>query len=171
MKKLLISLFLCIPFLVSGQSAADKLFDKYSGQEGFTSVYITKLMFAMFADMEHEDPEYDKLVNDLKSIKILATEEGNEQLNLNFYEEVMEMLPEDEYQELMIIKEKDQDIKFMVREVDGQIRELLLIAGGKNSNVLISIQGLIDLKTISKLSKSMKVDGLEHLDEIDKKKD
>ncbi len=54
--------------------------------------------------------------------------------------------------------------------MDGEIRELLLIAGGKDSNVLISIQGLINLKTISKLSKSMKVEGLEHLDQIDKNK-
>jgi len=171
MKKIIILLFLSLPLMLSGQSAADELFDKYSGKEGFTSVYITKLMFAMFADMEHEDPEFEKLVNDLKSIKILATDESNDQLNINFYKEIMSSLPEKEYQELMIIKEKDQDIKFLVREVDGQIRELLLIAGGKDSNALISIQGLINLKTISKLSKSMKVDGLEHLNEIDKKKE
>jgi len=45
----------------------------------------------------------------------------------------------------------------------------LLIAGGKNENALISIQGNIDLKNISKLSKSMQIQGLEHLEEIDKK--
>ena len=69
----------------------------------------------------------------------------------------------------MVIKEKDQDVKFLVHEKDGKITELLLIAGGKNDNVLISIQGDIDLKNISKLSKSMNISGLEHLEEIDKK--
>ena len=63
----------------------------------------------------------------------------------------------------------DQDIKFLINEKDGKIIELLLIAGGVDENALISIQGNIDLKTISKLSKSMQIDGLEHLQEIDKK--
>ena len=59
--------------------------------------------------------------------------------------------------------EKDQDVKFLINENNGKIVELLLIAGGKDENALISIQGNIDLKTISKLSKSMQIDGLKHL--------
>ncbi len=69
----------------------------------------------------------------------------------------------------MVIKEKDQDVKFLINEKDGKIIELLLIAGGKDENVLISIKGNINLKNISKLSKSMNINGLEHLEEIDKK--
>ena len=74
-----------------------------------------------------------------------------------------------QYKELMVVKEKDQDVKFLINEKDGKIIELLLIAGGKDENALISIQGNIDLKNISKLSKSMKIEGLEHLNDIDEK--
>ncbi len=42
-----------------------------------------------------------------------------------------------------------------------------MIAGGTDDNALISIQGDIDLKTISKLSKTMKIEGMENLEEIE----
>jgi hypothetical protein len=41
---------------------------------------------------------------------------------------------------------------------------------GLASPVLIYLEGDINLKHISKLSKSMKIDGFEHLEKIDEKK-
>jgi hypothetical protein len=169
MKKVIVNLIiLLIPgMLLAQRTPVDELFDKYSGKEGFTSVYITSYMFSMFTDVETDDPEFDELMKNLKAIKILATDETYNG-NANFYKEIIDKLPMDQYKELMVIKEKDQDVKFLVNEKDGKIIELLLIAGGKDENALISIQGNIDLKNISKLSKSMQIEGLEHLEEIDK---
>lgn len=169
MKKVIVNLIiLLIPgMLLAQKTPVDELFDKYSGKEGFTSVYITSYMFSMFTDVETDDPEFDELMKNLKAIKILATDETYNG-NANFYKEIIDKLPMDQYKELMVIKEKDQDVKFLINEKDGKIIELLLIAGGKDENALISIQGNIDLKNISKLSKSMQIEGLEHLEEIDK---
>lgn len=169
MKKLLLSLIvIALPLMLSAQNTpVDELFDKYSGKEGFTSVYITSYMFSMFSDMETDDPEFDELIKNLKGIKILATDDSYKG-NANFYKEIIDKIPMSTYKELMVIREKDQDVKFLINEKDGKIIELLLIAGGKNENAIISIQGNIDLKNISKLSKSMKIEGLEHLEEIDK---
>lgn len=169
MKKILVILVIFIsPYIAKSQTPIDELFDKYSGTEGITSVYITSYMFSMFSDLETNDPEFDELVKNLKGIKILATDESYSG-NVNFYKEIINKLPMDQYKELMVIKEKDQDVKFLVNEKDGKIIELLLIAGGKGENAVISIQGNIDLKNISKLSKSMNINGLEHLKEIDEK--
>lgn len=170
MKKVILNLFAFIfPLMLFAQNTpVDELFDKYSGKEGFTSVYITSYMFSMFTDVETNDPEFDELMKNLKGIKILATDESYNG-NANFYKEIIDKLPMSQYKELMVIKEKDQDVKFLINEKDGKIIELLLIAGGKDENTLISIQGNIDLKNISKLSKSMNINGLEHLEEIDKK--
>jgi hypothetical protein len=79
----------------------------------------------------------------------------------------MRDLPLNEYQELMVIKEKGQDFKFLIREKDGIISELLMVAGGNSNNALISIRGNIDLNTISKLSRSMNIDGLDALQKIE----
>ncbi|MCK5028479.1 MAG: DUF4252 domain-containing protein, partial [Bacteroidales bacterium] len=169
MKKIILLLTVVLLNLpgFSQNTPVDDLFDKYSGQEGFTSVYITSYMFSMFTDVETNDPEFDELMKNLKGIKILATDETYEG-NANFYKEIIDKLPMEDYKVLMVIKEKDQDVKFLINEKDGKIIELLLIAGGKDENALISIKGNIDLKNISKLSKSMNINGLEHLEEIDK---
>ncbi len=169
MKKILLFFaVIAIPFIAKSQTPIDELFDKYSGTDGITSVYITSYMFSMFSDLETDDPEFDELVKNLKGIKILATDETYTG-NANFYKEIINKLPMDQYKELMVIKEKDQDVKFLVNEKDGKIVELLLIVGGKGENAIISIQGNIDIKNISKLSRSMNINGLEHLEEIDEK--
>jgi hypothetical protein len=42
-----------------------------------------------------------------------------------------------------------------------------MVAGGDSNNALISIRGNIDLNTIAKLSRSMKIDGLDALERIE----
>ncbi|MBN2347288.1 MAG: DUF4252 domain-containing protein [Bacteroidales bacterium] len=153
-------------------SPADKLFDKYSGKEGFTSVYISKYMFDMITNLETGDPQNDEMKNvigKLTGIKILATDENSEnKVKVNFYEEMMKNFPKDTYKELMVIKEKDQDVKFYVKEEKGKVAELLLIVGGITENVMISIQGDIDMKNISKLAKAMNIEGMEQLEKMEK---
>jgi len=47
---------------------------------------------------------------------------------------------------------------------------LLLAIGGKEESVLISIQGEeIDMKNISKLAKGMNIEGMEQLENMEKK--
>jgi hypothetical protein len=168
MKKLMFFLVLSIFFITAmGQnSPIDKLFDKYSGKEGFTSVFISEYMFTLFSDFNPDDNELGKVTKGLKGIKILASDSTVR--GTNFYKEIFKELPIKDYKELMVIKEKDQDIKFLVKEAKGKITELLMIVGGKD-NLLICIQGEdINLKNISNLSKSMNIDGLEKLEKIDK---
>lgn len=155
--------------IIQGQiTAVDKLFDRYSEKDGFTTVYITQYMFSMFKDVQTDDKEFDQLVKSLKSIRILAVDHENPPKGINFFTEIMKDLPVKEYKELMVIKEKGQDVKFLVKDSNGKINELLLIAGGKD-NALISIQGNIDLKNIAQLSKAMKIQGMDQLGKMQPK--
>ena len=167
MKRAIISiLFIALTTLVLAQnSPVDKLFEKYSGKEGYTSVYISEYMFTLFSSMQTEDKEFDEAISGLSSIKILATE--NPKIGVNFYDEIMRELPKKDYKELMVVKEKDEHLTFLVKDVQGKIVELLLVGGG-NDNVLISIQGKnIDLKHIAKISQSMQIDGLDALEKME----
>ena len=154
------------------KDSVDRLFDKYSGQEGYTTVYISSKMFSLFSQVDPDDKDLQNLMNGLKSIRILAgDDEGNPKSNVNFYEEVMKDLPVDKYEELMVIRESGQDLKFLIREENNKIVELLLVGGGKDAgdNVLISIRGDIDMKNISKIGKAFNVEGLDNLEKMDEK--
>lgn len=168
MKRLILLMLLSfVMFGVNAQnSAVDKLFEKYSGKEGYTSILISKYMFSLFSDVNPDNKEFNDLVGKLNSIKILSSDSTNKNEGINFYKEIMSELSIKDYKELMVVKEKNQETKFLVKEANGNIVELLLVVGGKTNNTLICIQGDINLKNIAKLSKSMKIDGLENLEKI-----
>jgi len=173
MKKItLILSFMLVSLVTMAQrDAVDVLFDKYAGKDGFTTVIISSKMFSLFQDMEVEDDEFNKMMSGLKSIRILATDETMDDKTINFYDEVMKELNESDYEELMVVKEKDQDVIFLIKERNGRVAELLLVAGGKGGdNALISIRGDIDLKTISKLARSMDIEGMDQLEKLEEKK-
>ena len=159
--------FITVTFVAAAQtSPADKIFEKYSGRAGYTSVYISRHMFSLFSGMETKDKEIENILGKLTGIRILASE-AKSPAGMNFFAEIMKELPRDKYQELMVIKEKGQDFQFLIREQEGIITELLMVAGGESNNALISIQGNIDLDTISKLSRSMNIGGLEALERME----
>lgn len=171
MKKItlvLVSAFIALSLNLNAQTAVDKIFDKYNGSAGFTSVTINKYMFEMIARMDtsEEGKEFREAISKLYSIRILAMDSVNSG-GVNLYDVVMNSLPKKEYKELMTIKEEDTDIKFLVREKGDIITELILIAGGRNEeNALIVIKGEIDLASIGAIGRSMDIEGLEQLEKL-----
>jgi len=171
MKKItlvLISAFLAISLNLSAQTAVDKIFDKYNGSTGFTSVTMNKYMFEMIARMDTsiENKEFREAISKLYSIRILAMDSVNSG-GVNLYNVVMKSLPKKEYKELMTVKEEGTDIIFMVKEDNDIITELLLITGGvDDENALIVIKGEIDLATIGAIGRSMNIEGLEQLEKL-----
>ena len=149
-------------------SAVDKVFDKYSGKEGYTTVYISSFMFNMLNSLETDDPEFDefkKATAGINSIKILTQDGGDSEA---FGKELLNMLPRSEYQEMMVVKDQDEDVLFLAREEGGKISEfLLIVSGGDGEDVLIAIQGDIDLESISSIASGLDMPGLENLEDIE----
>ena len=168
MKKTILSIsFLFITLILSAQVASiDRLFEKYSGEKGYTYVYISPDMFELLGHLEFDDDEeVEELIKNLTCIKILVSED-DWATDVNFYEEVIDELDTDEYKELMVVREDDMEMKFLAKEVNGIISDFLLIGGGEE-NILISIQGNIDLNKLSSLSHSFGISGIRHLERLD----
>jgi hypothetical protein len=154
------------------QSVMDKVFDKYSEQDGFTTVYISKYMFDMFRNNEADPKTQDdfaRVMNKLTSIRILTTDDDSlKPVTVDLYKEIMKILPANVYKEVMVVKDKDSNVRFYAREANNKVAELLLVIGGKEGkgSAIISIQGEIDMKNISKLGSAMNVEGMENLKKI-----
>ena len=152
---------------VAQNSAVDRVFDKYSGKDGYTTVYISSFMFNMLNSLETDDPEYNefkKATAGIKSIKILTQDGSNSEA---FGAELLEMLPRSEYQEMMVVKDQDEDVLFLAREEGGKITEFLLIVSGGGEDALIAIQGDIDLESIASIAAGMDMPGLENLEDLE----
>ncbi len=189
MKKLAIVLAIVLaPMLSFGQG----MFDKYEDMEEVASIIVNSKMFQMLAsmDVDMDDPEaqaYFDMVKKIDNFKVMTT--GDEAISANMKADVNKYLKSSNLEELMRIKDGDQNVKFYVREGKdaNHVKELLMFITGlkemtKDSNfningknrefetVVLSLTGDIDLRQVSKITQSMDIKGGKHLDKVGDKK-
>ena len=172
MKKLMVvAVVMMVSAAVQAQDAISKFFSKYQNDETFSQVTISSKMFNLFTNMEVEDKDDQEVmdaISKLKGLRILTKEDTRDSRTL--YKEAMGMIPMKEYEELMTVRDKDKDMKFFIKESGGKISELVMVMGGNEEFMVMSLFGEIDLKQVSKIGKKMNVDGLENLENIKDKK-
>jgi hypothetical protein len=153
--------------------AISKFFSKYQNDETFTQVTISSKMFGLLTNMEVDDKEDQEVINaisKLKGLRILAKEETRDGRML--YKEALGLVPGKEYEELMSVRDEDKDMKFFIKEMSpGKIAELVMVAGGNDDFMVLSLFGEIDLKQIGKIGSKMDIDGLDNLHRLNDKDD
>jgi len=175
MKKFMLgALMVALAVAAQAQASADlitKFFGKYQNDETFTQVTISSKMFNLFTNMEVDKPEDQEVLNaisKLKGLRVLAKEDARNAREL--YKEALALVPVKEFEELMSVRDKDKDMKFYIKETTpGKISELVMIAGGVDDFMVLSLFGEIDLKQVSKIGSKMDIDGLDQLKNMDKK--
>ncbi len=171
MKKLL-SAFILLVFtqtLVGQNDAITKYFDQYKNDDRFTIVNVSPKLFEMIATLaaeEVKDPEVLEMIKEMKGLKILKTYITP----MKFYEEAIAKINAKEYEELMTVRDVGQNVKIMVKDQENGniVNEMLLLVGGKDEFVMLSFIGKIHLDKLAKLAKNMDIDGIEHLEKLDK---
>lgn len=185
MKKLVIVLAIVLAPMVSfGQG----MFDKYEDMDDVASIIVNSKMFQMLAtiDVDLDDPEaqaYFDMVKKIDNFKVMTT--GNESISSKMQADVDSYLKKSNLEELMRIKDGDQNVKFYVREGKdaNHVKELLMFITGlkdvmKDSDVTIngkkrefetvvlSLTGDIDLRQVSKITEKMNIKGGKHLEKV-----
>jgi len=163
MKKSVTVLVTAIMFMISmnvmSQTVIDKIYEKYAGKEGITSVNISSDMFGLFANIEEledqEAEEYREAISKLTGLKIVSYEPVGEP-DPRIIEDIKSMIPNtSNYKEIMVVNSEDGGVRFVAREENGEMVEMLMVATDKGEITVMSFTGLIDLKTVAKLSQSM----------------
>ncbi len=164
--------FFATPFVANAQSPIDKVFEKYTNQDGFTTVNISKEMFQMLMQIGKGDAkdtsmvEMKKMMEQLTGLKVLtfAFDSTSIPRAVAVYNEFAGVFPASVYKELMTVNEGRQNIKFMTKQdAAGKISEMVMLMKDKTEIAVLSLTGNIDLSTISKLSKGMNIHGMEGL--------
>lgn len=157
---------------VFAQDAISKFFSKYQADASFNQVNISSKMFGLVTNLDAETPE-DKEVLDaiakIKGLRILQKENTSDARSL--YKEAFGLINGKEFEELMSVRDKDKDMKFLIKESGGKVSELVMVMGGTNDFMVMSLFGEIDLKQIARIGKKMNVTGLEKLENLHKKDD
>lgn len=169
MKKIiLMASFLTATTMAFSQAdALTKFFDKYEGQSGFTSVNVSEKLFSLAASATPVDQaDVKELVDGIKGVKVLAFEnaEGNVK-SKELFTEAQKLLPSASYEELMTVNSDGEQVIMLGKTAsESVLEEMILLVQDEEEFVLVWINGIIDMKNISKLSEM----GIDHLDELDK---
>lgn len=174
MKRYLQIILTCIAALVfslhsyAQDDAIGKFFNKYVNDERFTVVSVSPRMFRLFSkiDWDSASAEVKEVVQNLTSLRILSTETTPQQ----FYQEATKKIDMRQYQELMTVRDKGSNVRFLVQQTGNTIHELLMLVGDKDEFMLMSFTGNIDLDKISKLGQAMNIKGMDQLGDLKKKK-
>jgi Domain of unknown function (DUF4252) len=157
--KIIFALLISLPLTMLAQTPIDKLYEKYNGKPGFTSINLSPKLFNIFQGMEtdgdDEAADMKKAISQISTMKILSyePEEGTE--TINFKEEVENALNLDGYEEMMVINSSDGGVQFLIKEEDGKIIEFLMLAGDNNDFTVMSFLGNMDIETLQSVSRTM----------------
>lgn len=149
-----------------------KYMDKYASDETFTKVSVSSKMFSLFTEMEgntEDEKEFLDVISKIKGMKAVVSEKVSDPKGL--YASAISDVNKAGYEELMTVTDAEENVKISIKEKDGIIEELILVAGGKERFAMLSLYGEIDLKQVSKLASMMRVSGMEHLKMLDEDND
>jgi len=153
--------------VMAQQDPVSKLFDRYAGKEGFTTVLVTGDLLKMAAKCDPEDKDLSFLSR-LTEVRVLAQECKEGKANgINFHAEIWPDIDQSAYKELLIVKEKDQDVKMLARENGNTISEFLIIVSGIDENVLVQIKGNLKMSEMDQLSESFDFKGFDQLKKLE----
>ena len=174
MKKFVVGVVMMVMSIAvqAQDNAISKFFSKYQGDESFSQVTVSSKMFGLFTNMDAEKPEDKEIleaISKIKGLRVLAKQEARNSREL--YKEAMTMIPVREYEELLTVRDKDKDMKFFIKETGGKISELVMVMGGNEEFMVLSLFGEIDLKQVSRIGRKMDIDGLDHLEKMKDGKD
>ena len=106
--------------------------------------------------------ELADIIKSLVGLRILSSDTAPE----GFYRDAKNTLISNSYEELMTVKDGNQDIHFYVNEDEKGVNELVLLTNEGSEVVIMSFLGNLDMSKISKLSKTLNIDGAEHLGKL-----
>ncbi|AWW30420.1 DUF4252 domain-containing protein [Echinicola strongylocentroti] len=152
-----------------------KFFSKYMENDEFSRVYISPKMMQMAGGFlksaadEGEDgdaQEMGNLISKVKGIRILSGEKVD---GKRLYEEAMGTLTQNKYEDLMDVQDKESSLKFMVREENGKVVELLMISGSKSEFTLLSMLGNFTYQDLNMLAENTDLPGMNEYNSGKKK--
>jgi hypothetical protein len=145
-------------FIMAQNSAVDKLFAKYKGKQGVTTVSISPELFQMVNAMGIEELEdQDFPMDKIASIKILTIEDEEGYEGVNFYNEIKKDLDVSDFAEVMTVDDGGEVVRMWMKVNNSTVSEFLLIVGG-DDNVLIYITGDFNMNDLEELAETMDYD-------------
>jgi hypothetical protein len=164
MKRILLTVIIaiCATALYGQKDALDDFFSSYSDKDGYTSITINGDLFGLLKKFD-DDPDLPDLDRKITSIRIVSKEGGCTFSGPDFYSDLKGIIRRGRYEELMKVKNPDEDLLFLVRTDRDVIKELLMVAYGDHETV-IQVRGNFTQDDVERFTQNEGLAELEMLE-------
>jgi len=170
------TIFLLTIFLLAGhmslcQSQAVMDFhNKYKDNGKYLSVRIEGGLLKMLSNIDTNDKdtkEFLNAVSKIEAIDVHSIDRNESDFSDSEVNSFKKAIRKENYDELMIVRDGDSNIDFLIKEKKGKISDLLFVVDEPEEFVIVNISGEIDLKTIGKVTENLDIRGANHLDKLE----
>jgi len=152
--------------LLAQEDALSKFFSKYMEDDRYSRVYISPKMMQMAggflkSEVNPNDPQskdLGNLISKISGIRIISRSDFN---GKPLFTEMKGLLNKNQYEDLMDVHDKGSDVKFMVREEKGRIKELLMIQASSTGFTALSMLGNFTYQDLNILADQTNLPGMD----------
>lgn len=148
-----------------GQDSVDEIFSKYSGRDGYSTVSVSKYMLMLASSaVASTDTLLSKTIDGIDNIRVLKSDRGAK--DTNFASDLFVNLPKSGYREMLSVDENGQKVICYSKQNRAIVSDLIFVVSSKSENIIISIDGVVDINGVAKLAKTLGVPQMSKLSEI-----
>lgn len=160
----LLSILLTTRLAYAQHDALNGFIEQHKNDKAFTYAFLSKDLFEVATQLNVENKDWKKLHNVVKNIGSLSILTADSIFNaLTLYREVRNIIPEEEFDELLTVRDGQENVRIWVKEADAVVTDLVLLVGSPEEFVLICFAGNLELGNISELVQLFEADELEQL--------
>ncbi|MCO6479470.1 MAG: DUF4252 domain-containing protein [Phaeodactylibacter sp.] len=142
-------------------------YEKYKQYENVTDVKLQGWLLEIASNFAEGDEQAKELLSKITYLRVLVMEDGN-LVSPAEYKSLLKEIRQNSFEELLRIREGDENIGFYIRENGEAITDVLLLVNGEDEFVLLSLEGLLKFSDLNDLN--IDIDGAEHFERLPEKK-
>ncbi len=149
-----------IPACVENETSkfsSKKFLKSYKNSEYVISFSLPPALLRLFID--RDEKELRELLKQIDDMQFLIFEDdyftGTSSKEL--FAEIDKELIAHNFQDLIIIKESNEQVKFKIRENENKVKDLIMLVAGNNEMVIMNISGNINLSDIELITDNIDV--------------
>ena len=158
MKRIIIAIIALLSFVtVSSAQSVKDIYNKYSGQKGVSTVYISPTMFNLMKklpeiEINDTNVQMASLIRSFDGMYILEIE-NNFKGARDLANSVKSMINKGKYELIMSAREENESINIYIKRADRFIKEFLLLSEEDHETAMICICGEIKEENLTQVLK------------------
>lgn len=161
---LLISFLLLSPALPAQNSLLQGFIAQHKDDPAFTHAFLSKDLFEIATKSSLKNEDWNGLhhaIKNIGSLSILAADSISNAVPI--YKEVRTLIPEDEYDEILTVRDGNENVRGWIRSKDDMVTDLILLIGTNDEFVLVCFSGNLELGNITELAGLFETGKAQHL--------